>query len=193
MTDYSDTLWNVHTKSNGTLVATSALNTPADFNLERGQSATFNLHYTNESLTIESGETYAIAEGTTEIFTSVNILENGRLENNGTLIETGGDNITILKDYEEHAGSFTTQDTLNNTQLYREHFSSSAIDTLVVGIEPNDSLQDRDVGGVWGLITNAADTRPPPLSDKRYSIEVEILAEYSDYADHTAVENDLNI
>lgn len=193
----SDIYWTVRGKSN-TVVADFATNDIAELdNKTRGDTATFELHSMNgETLTVESGETHTISSGETEIYQRVNVLENGTLniEENGTLIETGGDNLEEMQDYADHAGAFATNVTLNNTQKYREQIPTDAdVDSIMIGLEPSDNLKSRGVNGIWGLVTGGSDLRTPALTNPIYSVDIQILAEFSDYDNHAAVESDLSV
>jgi len=99
-----------------------------------------------------------------------------------------------VQKYSPYTGKFTVTETLGSSQKYREFISSSAdIDTLLVGIEPDTSLSDRHIEGYWGLVNQITDQRTRSLSNERIGIEITVLAPYAEYADHTAVANELRV
>lgn len=197
----SDVSFTIHA-STETLTAISALNSPSEINnLTRGDTATFTFRFagdslTAESLVVETNDTHTVATNTTEIYTQTDVKENGQLnvQENGTLNVTGGDNRDTLQEYADHAGAFASQTTLNNTQLYREQIPTNAdIGSIVLGIEPSTTLQNDDIEGIWGIVTGGSDMRNQALSNDQFQIELRVLAEYSEYADHTAISNDLEV
>jgi hypothetical protein len=191
----TDNYWKIHTESNNTITATYAQNSPDAFNnLSRGETASFEFLFTTENLVVESGETYTIESGTTEVFQTVNIKQNGTLniEQDGQLIETG-DNISELQKYDDHAGSVVTNETLNNTITFRNQLPNTDIDSLAIGIEPSESLQNRNVLGVWGVIQNIGDLRPTTLNQQQLQIDVVILDRYSAYTDNSDLNNALEV
>lgn len=100
---------------------------------------------------------------------------------------------SIFEDYARHAGNYSTLDTLANDQKYTEQFESAVVDSLLWGIQPSTDLQSKNVVGVWGLVDSVTNERPQSLSTNRYSVDVFVLAPYSQYMDHAAVESDLLI
>jgi hypothetical protein len=186
------TLWRIHTKSNGSLTAKAATNGPADLNRPtRGETAAWTFRLASEALVVPSGETYTVESGTEEVYSSADI--DGTLNVDGTLTLTEGQ-FDTLRQLADHAGSFATVQTLNNTQNYREQIPSDAsVDSIVVGIEPAQALKDRNVDGVWGIVSNGTDARSAALSRNLFQLEVQVLAEYSEYADHSAIETALQV
>jgi len=103
-------------------------------------------------------------------------------------------NLKTLLEYDPHAGSFSTTGSLPNTQHYREFLPSSAsINTLVVGLEPNTELSNAGITGVWGLISAVTDNRTPATTNPSVELEIQVLADYTDYADIVSVESDLEV
>jgi hypothetical protein len=101
-------------------------------------------------------------------------------------------NLSLLQDYIEYAGEFETFENLNGIIRYTEDIPTNAdVDSILLGIEPNADLDARNVFGVWGLIKSATDNRPRALTTNHLGLEVLVLAKYSDFADHTAVESEL--
>jgi hypothetical protein len=102
--------------------------------------------------------------------------------------------LDTLLAYDRHAGSYALQGTNKNTQRYKERLPSGAnINSLVIGLEPDTELQNDDIVGKWGLISDVADSRSQALTNPVATIEIDVLADYSEYADVTAVQNDLEI
>lgn len=191
----SDVFYTLHTESNSTISAVYTTEAPSEFNqVSRGERAQFTFEFPTESLVVESGETYTVESGTTEIFQTVDVKENGTLDVNGTLIETGGNNVAELQRYQDHAGSFATQETLNNARRYRLGIPSGIdITSLVLGIEPSQTLQDNDVPGIWGLVESVSDPRRQALSDERVTVQLLVLDRFSAYTDHTDIQNSLEM
>jgi len=190
----TDVYYTVHTATE-TLSSGFALSGPDEINnLTRGETATFNLHFpgSDSELLVKSDEAHTIPGGTTEIYATKNVEENGTLNVEGTLILTGGDNRDTFQQYADHAGAFSTLETLDNTQRFREQIPANAdVDSILLGFEPSNTLRQRGINGVWGLVTSGSDTRPRALSDTRFEVEVRVLAEYQDYTDRSALKNDL--
>jgi len=183
-------------------------------NRTRGETATFDLSVPGSigDLFVPSGETYVVASGTVEVFNDVTVA--GTLTVEGTLVVTGTLNstsgtvnvttgtidnlsekvLTKLLDHDRHAGSYTLNDTLDNVQRYKERLPSNPnINSLVVGLEPSGDLSNRNIAGKWGLISNITDSRTRALTNPVVTLEMDILADISEYADVTAVQNDLKI
>lgn len=206
----SETVWKLHTESNNIIAARYA--TGSLPSITRGETTTFNLWFTEsgDDLVVDSDQT--IPGGTDEVYDTVTIndgntltvngtLYTGELTINGTLDDTNGTVVVnsgtkgawdTIRTYEDYAGKFVSLETLDSTQKYAEQFPSTAdIESLVIGFEPNSSLQDKDLVGVWGIITNTEDARTPSTSTNQFTIEVRVLAEFDDYADHQSLEDDL--
>lgn len=183
-------------------------------NITRGERTTiqFKVPPPTSSLTVSGGDTYTVSSGTAEQYTSVdndgtlNIEDNATLvvedsiDNDGTIdndgvIKVGTNFLGVLRDYDAHAGSYSTRDSLSNTVRYREQIpdNPSNINNLIVGIEPDSELQDNGIDGVWGLIDNVSDTRTRALTNDSVEVELTILATWSEYANTTAVQNNLEI
>jgi len=197
----SDVSFTIHTEST-TITAKSAVNSPAQLNtVTRGDTAQFTFRVagsglTADSLVVQSSETYTVSANTTEIYTQTDVKENGQLnvEENGTLNVTGGDNRGELEQYADHAGAFSSLTTLNNTQKFREQIPTDAdVNSILLGIEPSQTLKDRGINGIWGLVTNGTDERTSALTNNQYTIELQVLAEYADYSDRQALTTDLEI
>ena len=206
------TSWTVRTESNVDFVSDGILSDPSETNvITRGDTATYVLNNTQTMLTVPEGETYTIKSGETERY--VTVVVNGTLEINGTLeveeIDVNG-NITgsgtlatgtesafdfdDLEPYSTYAGKFSLMETLGSKQPYNELLPSSVdINTLLVAVIPNSDLQSKNVNGYWGLIENITDDRNRPLSNTRVELEITVLAPFDEYADHAAVQTDLEV
>jgi hypothetical protein len=145
-----------------------------------------------EALTVTDGNRLRIDD---------TIIQTRSVTNNGEIVTVnGGEQITIsdpvgeLLQFDEYAGKFETAETLGSSVPFRQLLPSSAPgDSLVVGLQPAPALRDQDVEGVWGLIETVEDVRGQPLTIPRVRIEVTVLAPYAEYADVSAVENDLEV
>lgn len=91
------------------------------------------------------------------------------------------------------AGKYSIAETLSANQFYRENIDTTEIDTLLVGVEPDTDLQDNDIRGYWGLIDRIQDNRNQPLGTIRVGLDITVLAPYSDFNDHTDVQNSLEL
>jgi len=187
---------------------------PSDANNRtRGDTATFDIHLSGlGDLVVPSGDTYTVSAGTTEIVGDVDldgtlVIEDtatlivyGIFDNDGTLINNvtpkafSNGQLGYLLGYDRHSGSYTLRGTLNHTQRYKERLPDAPNrDSLVVGIEPSDSLEDRNVIGKWGLISNVTDSRTRALTNPVVTVEVDILADYDEYSTISDVQNALAI
>lgn len=114
---------------------------------------------------------------------------------------TRGERITLtvstssystLQDYIEYGGSYSLLEAINGEVFYSETIPSSiSIDSLVLGFEPSTELSNQNVNGLWALVDGGSDTRNRALSNELMDIDLTILTEYSDYADHSALETGL--
>jgi len=206
------TSWTVRTESNVDFVADAVLSDPSETNtITRGDTATYVLSNTQTMLTVPEAETYTIPSGETERY--VTVVVNGTLEINGTLeveeIDVNG-NVTgsgtlvtgsesafdfdDLEPYATYAGKYSLTETLASQQSYNELIPPSIdINTLLVAVIPNNDLQNKNVNGYWGLIDNITDNRNRALSNTRVELEITVLAPFDEYADHAAVQTDLEV
>lgn len=199
----TSTSYDLVTASSGTIQVPYATSSPGVWT--RGQTATYTFEFPRtytfpsdytvsgtesyENVVIPAGVTVTIPSGATLNVDS--IIVNGTLTNNGTL-NTASGMLADFNEFVEWAGSYTTLEMLNGVERYRVQIPASAgIESLVVGIEPNQDLQDRDVVGVWGLVDSITNERNQALSTNRYSVDVNVLAPYGEYADVSSVETDL--
>lgn len=208
----TDTSWTIRTESNVDFVADAVLSDPSSTNtITRGDTATYVLSNTQTMLTVPVDETFTIPGGETERF--VTVVVNGTLEINGTLeveeidvngsvtgsgtLDTGSESafdFDDLEPYSTYAGKYSLTATLASQQSYNELIPSTLdINTLLVAVIPNSDLQAKNVNGYWGLIDNITDDRNRPLSNTRVELEITVLAPFDEYADHAAVQTDLEV
>jgi len=203
----------IHTSDTESILGDFVVNQPNDINLiEKGDTATYDFVETATKKTIPSGETLTIASGETLTFGLVVIegtltvegtLRCEEIQNNGTLNNNGTIDIdekykfeyNEIRTYAEFASNFTITETQNKTQKYTENLPSTiSINTLLLGIEPLTDLQDGEIRGFWGLVNNVIDFRNQALSNgPRIRVEIQVLAPYSEFNDHTDVQNTLEL
>jgi len=144
------------------------------------------------TITVEPGATLTIPSGT--VLQGNTLDQDGTIDQDGTLTIKGSLSNATLNQYVEWAGSYATLEMLDNSVKYRMQLPTDAgIDSLLWGITPNSDLTDRNVVGVWGLVESIQNERNQALSTNRYSVEVTVLAEISEYAGVNAAETDLVI
>jgi len=202
----------IHTEDT-TLQASHVQTDPSSINnRNRGSTATFDLFLNPlDVLVVESGDSFTVPSGETQVYETADIdgtltingslvvygtFDNdGTVDNNGTLTIKGSiDQIDELLEYDRHAGSYTLSGTLSNTQRFKERLPSNPnISSLVVGLEPSDNLQNDNIKGKWGLISNITDNQTRAITNPVITVEIDILADYAEYSDVTAVQNDLEI
>jgi len=202
------TKYSVETQSNGNFDV--EFNTADLHSLTRGDTTTFEFSFPHPSddLIIRSGETTTISQGQTELFDEIIVELNGELiidgeaqanlvTNDGTITVNGElriipDVVGILRQFEDYAGSYVEQTTVNGVVRYHEQLPARAeVDSLVVSIRPSQFLRDRNVTGIWCIVDNITDTRPLALSTSRFRLDVTVLAEFGQFDDHTDINNNL--
>jgi len=206
-----ETGFTIHKSGSTVIDADFATNEPARLNnITRGERAEFTFRNMITRLTVESGETYTVPNGTTEqidfieVYGTLDIdgtlevdylLNQGTIDNDGTLKvnERFAFELEDLKAYRRFAGKANLTPTLNATQKFSENIDETELGTLVIGIEPNDELQDEEIPGVWGVVTDITDERNQALSTDAATISVDVLALYSEYNTITDVTNDLKL
>ena len=213
----TDNYWYVRVKNEVDILANYVLTDWSDANeLTIGETRTVNLHFnTLEDLVVSSS--YTVAAGTVEQYDDVTIQDgatltiesDAELYTNTVTVKSGGtltqqaDSTLVeygnlgeqLLEYGKWAGAYAPFTSINSVEKYEPQFSTARadIDSIVIGLEPSQSLKDRNVRGVWGILDADTDNRPRALSDTQFAIELTILGWYDEYADHTALENDLEI
>jgi len=192
---------------------------PSDTNNRtRGGTATFDLQIQkqpDDNLTISSGSSKTISSGETVAVQDLVVEDNATLTINGTLTAHGTVNnsgtintqdgtlnvlgrppnaFAKLLEYDRHAGSYSLESTLDNTQRYKERLPTSPnVQSLVVGLEPATELQNDDIEGKWGLISNVTDSRTRATTNNVITVEIDILADFVEYSDVNSVQTDLAI
>jgi len=206
-----DTSFTIHKTGNTVIDADFATNEPARLNnITRGERAEFTFRDMITRLTVESGETYTVQSGTTEridfveVFGTLDIdgtlevdflLDQGTIDDDGTLRvnERFAFELEDLKAYRRFAGKANLTPTLSATQKFSENIDETELNTLVIGIEPNQDLQDEEIPGIWGVVNNITDERNQALSTDAATISVDVLALYSEYNTITDVTSDLKL
>jgi hypothetical protein len=203
----------IHTSDTESILGDFVVNRPSDINLiEKGETATYDFVETATKKTIPSGETLTIASGETLTFGLVVIegtltvegtLRCEQIQNNGTLNNNGTIDIdekykfeyVEIESYAKLAGNFTITETQAKTQKYVDRTPSGAsIDTLLLGIETRSDLATQEINGYWGLVSNVTDFRNQALSNgPRIRVEIQVLAPYEEFTDHTDVQNTLEL
>jgi len=137
-----------------------------------------------------------VIDGTVTGEGELKVIDDGRPNTTGVLDvnEKYAIGLDDVQDYTPYTGDYTISETLVSTQKYVENLSSDAqINTLLVGVEPDTNLSDEEIRGYWGLIQNITDDRTQALSNTRVTLDIDVLAPFENYADHTAVQNDLEL
>lgn len=205
-----DTTFLLHTDASTPAKAKFSTSAPSELNNKtRGDTASFTLEIQGDK-TIPSGGSFTVPEGVTEYYGVLTVEETATLTIHGTVfaevVNDEGSNITVsdsgelnfldtvagvseLLDLDEYAGKHSIDESFRGTQYYKEFTPDSV--SLVVGVEPNQALQDREIPGVWGLISNVTDERNTALNTNRLTVDVTVLAPFGEYADVTAVQNTL--
>ena len=207
----STTTVTIHKAGQKLIEADAVSSPPRESNvIARGEQAVFTFENLSTRLIVESGDTETIPAGETEQIDIVTV--NGTLVVDGTLevdeleatgtVDVNGElrvnekfafGLDDLEAFRPFAGKYTRTETLNSTQPFREFVPGSGPDSLVIGIEPNADLQEKNIPGVWGLISSIDDDRAAPLATQRATVTVDVLAEYSAYADVSAVRSELEV
>lgn len=201
--------YDIRTSSSG--VFTVPWNTAAPNGWTVGETATFTFEFPDFSedltvtdtyvvsgvesygtITVQAGATLTIPSGT--VLQGTTLDTDGTINQDGTLTINGSLTNTTFTQFVEWAGSYTTLEMLDNSVKYRMQLPTDAgVESLLWGITPNSDLTDRNVVGVWGLVESIQNERNQALSTNRYTVEVTVLAELSEYATAGAVETDLVI
>jgi len=207
----TETHYKVYTDGLETYYAQHAQSDPSDVNnTTRGDTFSITLKFPKDtSLTIPSGGSTTINTGETSVQSNIvvngtltvngvlvvyeSITNNGEINNNGEIIRLENPR-EALYSYDQHAGSYSILETLSNKRAFSTRLpTNTAYESLVVGIEPATDLQDKNISGVWGLVTNITDGRTRPLTNNTIEIELEILAQYDEYNTIDDVTTDLEV
>jgi hypothetical protein len=204
--------YTIHKSTAGVIDAPAATSSLADSNtIRRGSRATITLRKPRLRLDIKD-ETFSIPTGDFEEFDVINIGPNaelvvdgtlavgeltadGTLTLNGTLSLNERSALTLrrLDPYREFAGQSNISETLNGSQRFTETIDESVINTLVMGVEPDQQSRDNGIRGVWGVVDRISDDRNQPLTTSAITIELRILASYDEYNNIADVINNLKI
>jgi hypothetical protein len=137
-----------------------------------------------------------VIDGTVTGEGELKVTDDGRPPSTGVLDvnEKYAFGLDDVNKYSPYTNDYTITETLNSTQKYIERVDPTApIDTLLVGIEPDTELSDNEIRGYWGLLRNVTDERNTALSNSRVTLEIDVLAPFENYADHTAVQQTLEL
>jgi hypothetical protein len=205
--------YTIHKSSPGVIDAPAATSSLADSNtIRRGSQATITFRDPLSRLTIAAGETITVPTGESEKFDFVVIDDGGELivdgslaadelTNNGTLTLNGtltvSERVALefedLRRYREYAGQASITETIDGTQRFIEMIDENAIDTLVVGIEPDQQARNDGIPGVWGVVERITDDRNQPLTTNAITVELRVLAPYEEYSSVADVTSTLKI
>lgn len=95
------------------------------------------------------------------------------------------------REYLDYAGAVTVEEAQNYEPAVYENVPAGASkSSLIVDFVPSSDI-DSHIDGLWAAITGGSDASTLPSSGARLEYEVTVLGELSDYADRTAVKNDL--
>lgn len=208
----TDVFYDIHTSGSG-LIRCKFVSGDLH-NLTRGETTSFQFWLPNRGDDLVVSGSYTVESGTTELYDTITVESSGTLTVNGFLqgnsinTETGGTvnvdggqlnilagtGFTTIQNLADFAGGFAAQTLLDSTRKFREQIPSTAdVDSILVGIEPSDMLKNKDVTGIWGLVDSGTDVRNPALNTNTFELEIFVVAEYSEYSDHTAVNNNLSV
>lgn len=203
--------YTVYINDNTTLeadVVTSSLSVSNQ--IARGESVEITLRDVDLQLIVGDGETVVIDDtqeinrvkinsgGTLTVDGTLRADElgnQGTLNVNGTLTvsESVGVELEGIRQYREYAGNATLTETIDGTQRFSETIDTGALDSLVIGIEPNSDLKNRGIPGVWGVVDSVSDSRNRQFSTNAITLSLKVLAPYSEYNTVSGVTNDLRI
>jgi len=186
-----DIYWTVHTESTNSPFYVNALTAEWPNHTITG-TARIRLWINDEgTLVVESGETYTVESGTTEFFEAIDV--DGTLIVNGTLIVESEENrFETLAQYGDYAGQSVVERTINHVPWFVEQLPSDArVDSIVMGFEPSQTLKDRNVRGLWGILEGFTDERNSPLTNHQVEYQISVLDEFAEYADVSAVKTAL--
>jgi len=163
-----------------------------------GQLIVDEVKRTIESGTVETYETVTVEKGielVVEGTLQANIVVNGGLVTvtTGEIIATS-DGLNQLLQYGDYGGAYSQQETISSRVKIKERLPTDAdVDSLILSIEPSDTLKNKDVTGIWAVVDEVTDTRPLSLSTSRLELSVTVLAELSEYSTRYDLEADKTI
>lgn len=104
--------------------------------------------------------------------------------------ESFTDRYKDLREYGDYAGAAAHGSSANHTPWYREQLPPGApVDTIVVQVTPGPGIETAN--GFWGLILETTDNTALMENYARITFRFKMLAEASEYATHSDIENDL--
>jgi hypothetical protein len=157
---------------------------------------------TDTSYYLENGSDLIVVNGNRGTYADVSLsdtitfeffvkepIDNNRTSNK-TVYDTPSTVYNRLKEYEDFAGYFTTNQTLEDTSFTEtKDFSSDDVSGLVISVQPGDDVEQ--ARGVWGLINSFDDSTEIFGAVAVLSLEIYVLGEFDDYADETALRDAL--
>lgn len=100
------------------------------------------------------------------------------------------DRYKALRVYGDFAGSASVNLSITGQPTVTERIpSSAAVDSIIVDFVPGASVDHER--GFWGVIQGVTDATRVPDDAARLELAVTILAEDTEYADRTALKNDI--
>lgn len=172
------TTWKIHTKSDGIHYATALTGDWPTVTVGREVSLRFRTVDT-PTLVVESGETHTVPAGEVEIYDETIVRDGGTLNENGTLVRTGGEN---FRPWLEYAGAAARGVNEDMVPYYREGLPGRArVDSHVLGFEPDTELRKAVVPGFWGLLTGGGDRTNPTFTNREVEFLVFVLGRFRDW------------
>lgn len=96
------------------------------------------------------------------------------------------------RDYLDYGGRVTVTQAINGTPHFRERIPSDAdVDSIVVDLVPQTSADWNYTPGFWAVITGGDDVSQYVDDFARLDVQMTVIAKADDYADRTALKNDL--
>lgn len=190
---------------------------PPDYNTAnpndwtRGSTTPFTFEFGQFTDTLTVSGSHTVSSGESEVYRTVTVEvggtltiesdatlqcdfldDQGTVDNQGNLLIIGSDG--AFREYAEYAGKYTTNRTLNSNEAYKDFIPTTLnIDSLVWGIEPDQSLKDDDIVGIYGLVDSVQNQRNMPLSTNRYQVDIYVLALFDEYENIQTLQEDLEL
>lgn len=170
-------------------------------NITDGETSTFvfgfeSLDGGTSELIVEDGETYVLSDGR-EVYEYAKTQDGGEriIEDGAQLVITGENTQSdLIEGLDQEAGHFVDYTTIQNEHKFRNKLpQDSDISSLLVGIEPSQELQDRDVKGIYGVVEGMTDNRNSSLTNYQYQMTILKLADFDEYSDLTSAASDLEV
>lgn len=168
--------WRIRTKNSGVIVADYAVDDSIP-EYARGESMTMTFKFNDG--------TFAYSEG---VGAKWGRAEWGRFQYaSADVSRSAVSRYRALRDFGDFADAAAYGMDRDHIPWYREQLPSSApYDSQVVALEPGRDLSV--LPGLWALIIGVTDQSSPTLAYHKIELELWVLAERDEYADHAAVE-----